>query len=134
MKKFKIAIVGATGAVGLEIVKCLHKRNFPVEEIILFASKRSSGKSITTDYGEMFIKEFNVEDCRQCHFVFLAVSSEFSLEYAPKITDDRVRGKRETCVPYVIDNSSAFRYVEDVPLVVRILFLVLLLYFSVADS
>jgi aspartate-semialdehyde dehydrogenase len=120
MKKFKIAVVGATGAVGLEIVRCLHKKKFPVEDIILFASKRSSGKCVSTDFGEIRIQEFNVDVCRRCHFVFLAVSSEFSLEYAPKIIEERAETTEGECRPYVIDNSSAFRYAADVPLVVRL--------------
>lgn len=110
--KYVIGIVGATGAVGVELIKCLEGRNFPVDDLRLFASAKSAGKVVDTFLGEKLIEEFEVPKARECHFVFLAVSGEFALEYAPKIVANNG--------PYVIDNSSAFRYISDIPLVVSL--------------
>ena len=109
-RPLKIGIVGATGAVGLEVISVLEKRKFPVEKLALFASSRSAGKVIETPYGEIKIQEFEVESARLCDLIFLAVSGDFALEYAKQICDNNG--------PIVIDNSSAFRYMDDIPLVV----------------
>lgn len=109
-KKFIVGIVGATGAVGVEVIKCLSKKSFPVSELRLFASAKSAGKVVDTEFGPLSIIEFSIEEARKCDFVFLAVSGEFALENAPKIVENNG--------PYVIDNSSAFRYMEHIPLVV----------------
>jgi len=105
-----IGIVGATGAVGIEVISCLYKRKFPVKQLRLFASERSAGKTIDSDYGKLTVEAFTVEESRKCDFVFLAVSGDFALEYAKQISSGNG--------PYVIDNSSAFRYMDDIPLVV----------------
>eukprot|EP01038_Epipyxis_sp_PR26KG_P014369 gene14369-19271_t len=107
---YVVGIVGATGAVGIEVIKCLHKKRFPLSQLHLYASSRSAGKSITTGYGDILIEEFSVDKCRSCQFVFLAVSGEFALEHAQVIASDNG--------PYVIDNSSAFRYNPEFPLVI----------------
>lgn len=107
---FSVAIVGATGAVGLELIKCLEGRQFPVKQLRLFASSKSAGKTIPTFLGDILIEEFSVIETRRCDFVFLAVSGEFSLQYSPLIIKDGG--------PFVIDNSSAFRYHDEIPLVV----------------
>jgi len=109
-KPLKVGVVGVTGAVGQEIIDVLSNRKFPVSELKLFASARSAGKPMATPFGELPIEEFSLEAARACDVVFLAVSGDFALEWAPKITDDDG--------PLVIDNSSAFRYDDDVPLVV----------------
>ena len=109
-KKFKVGVIGATGAVGIEVVTCLFKRNFPLSELHLYASARSAGKIITTEYGEVTVEEYKLETARQCDFIFLAVSGDFALENAPKLI--------EGDGPIVIDNSSAFRYKAAIPLVV----------------
>ncbi|GAB5036557.1 aspartate-semialdehyde dehydrogenase [Nannochloropsis oceanica] len=108
----KVGVVGATGAVGAEMIKVLKDRRFPVtlDTLRLFASERSAGKKIKTPYGDKKIELFSVESARECDFVFLAVSGTFALQYAKKIS--------EKGGPYVIDNSSAFRYDDDIPLVV----------------
>jgi aspartate-semialdehyde dehydrogenase len=105
-----VAIVGATGAVGLELIKCLEGKRFPVKQLRLFASAKSVGKTISTFLGDISIEEFSVSEARKCDFVFLAVSGEFSLQYSPLIIEDGG--------PFVIDNSSAFRYHDEIPLVV----------------
>lgn len=105
-----VGIVGCTGAVGIEIISVLEKLSFPVSKLHLFASARSAGKIITTGYGDLIVEEFSVPLARQCQFLFLAVSGEFALEHAAAISDGDG--------PIVIDNSSAFRYMPEIPLVV----------------
>jgi aspartate-semialdehyde dehydrogenase len=99
-----------TGAVGKEIIDVLGVRQFPVAELRLFASARSAGKPVETPFGEKTIEEFTLEAARECDVVLLAVSGDFALEWVPKIT--------ENDGPLVIDNSSAYRYDPEVPLVV----------------
>jgi aspartate-semialdehyde dehydrogenase len=99
-----------TGAVGQEIIDVLGNRKFPVAELKLFASARSAGKPMATPFGELNIEEFTLESARACDVVFLAVSGDFALEWVPKLTADGG--------PLVIDNSSAYRYDDTVPLVV----------------
>jgi len=106
----KVGIVGVTGAVGQEIISVLHKRGFEVSELKLFASARSSGKPMDTPFGSLMIEEFELEAARSCDVLFLAVSGDFALEWVPKLTAEGG--------PLVIDNSSAFRYDDSVPLCV----------------
>ena len=109
-KPLKIGVVGVTGAVGKEIIDVLHNRGFNVEELKLYASARSAGKPMATPFGSINIEEFSLESARTMDVVFLAVSGDFALEWANKIC--------ENDGPLVIDNSSAFRYDDDVALVV----------------
>jgi len=110
-KPLKVGVVGVTGAVGVEIIDVLGNRGFPVEELKLFASARSAGKKQSTPFGELEIEEFSLEAARACDVVFLAVSGDFALEWAEKISEGEDGA-------LVIDNSSAFRYNDDVALVV----------------
>lgn len=105
-----VGVVGATGAVGEEMVQVLHDRKFPLTKLVLLASERSAGKKLSTAYGELEVEAFSVEAAQACDIVLMAVSGSFSTEFSPKI----VANKKTI----VIDNSSAFRYDEDVPLVV----------------
>lgn len=106
----KIGIVGATGAVGAEMIQVLKDRDFPIDELHLFASERSAGKKLETPFGEIEVELFSVEAAKKMDFVFMAVSGGFSKEFAPQIaTDDGA---------IVIDNSSAFRYDDNIPLVI----------------
>lgn len=107
---FKVGIVGATGAVGEEIMGVLKKRGFPVTSLHAFASERSAGKKIDSPFGELTIEEFSLEAARSMDVVFLAVDGDFAGAWAEKIT--------ENDGPYVIDNSSKFRYDPKYPLVV----------------
>ena len=117
---YKVAIVGATGAVGIEIIRVLHSHSFPLTgnngKPYLFASARSAGKIIPTLYGNLTIQEFNLDFIRSAKFdvVFLAVSGSFAQEYARKLASLDEDGH----APLVIDNSSALRMEQDVPLVV----------------
>jgi aspartate-semialdehyde dehydrogenase len=107
---YVVGIVGATGAVGIEIIKCLQDRSFPVSRLHLYSSARSSGKIISTQLGDIIVEEYNLVNARLCHFLFLAVSGDFSLSNAILLS--------EGDGPIVIDNSSAFRYETEIPLVV----------------
>ncbi|MFH1806075.1 MAG: aspartate-semialdehyde dehydrogenase [Pseudomonadota bacterium] len=103
-----VGVIGATGAVGVELINVMFDRKFPVGELTLFASERSAGKTVETKYGTKTIALFSVEEAKQCDIVFLAVSGDFAKEYAPQIAKGAL----------VIDNSSAFRLDDDVPLIV----------------
>jgi aspartate-semialdehyde dehydrogenase len=105
----KIGICGATGAVGKELIDVLHKRGFKFEELNLYASERSAGKVMNTPFGEIVLKAFELEEASQNNIVFLCVSGDFSLEFGRELASRGVK---------VIDNSSAFRYEKDVPLIV----------------
>lgn len=105
----KIAICGITGVVGQETLRCLNELNFPVGDLSCFASARSAGKTIKTPFGEKTIQAFSLEACQGYDFVFLCVSGDFSAEYGKALAAQN---------KYVIDNSSCFRYDDDVPLVV----------------
>jgi aspartate-semialdehyde dehydrogenase len=110
-KPLKVGVVGVTGAVGQEVIDVLGKRSFPVSELKLFASARSAGKEMATPFGDLKIEEFTLEAARGCDVVFLAVSGDFALEWAEKIAEGEDGA-------LVIDNSSAFRYTDGIPLVV----------------
>jgi len=106
---FKIAVVGATGNVGREMLNILEERGFPADEVVALASRRSQGTEVS--YGDKTLK---VRDLAQYDFsdtdiCLMSAGGNISKEYSPKI------GK-QGCV--VIDNSSAFRYDQDVPLIV----------------
>lgn len=103
-----VGVIGATGAVGVELINVMFDRNFPVGELTLFASERSAGKTVETKFGTKTVALFSVEEAKQCDIVFLAVSGEFAREYGPQIAEGAL----------VIDNSSAFRLDDDVPLIV----------------
>mmetsp|Transcript_28345 Transcript_28345/g.41699 ORF Transcript_28345/g.41699 Transcript_28345/m.41699 type:complete len:368 (-) Transcript_28345:276-1379(-) len=115
-KQFKIAIAGATGAVGKEIINVLHAHGLKTDLLALYASSRSAGKVMPTPYGDITIQEFDLEGVRKEQFdvIFLAVSGSFSLKFARKLAEPSSSG----AAPLVIDNSSALRLAEDVPLVV----------------
>ena len=103
-----VGVVGATGAVGKEIIGVLENRNFPVDELRIFGSERSAGSKVVTKFGDVNVELFNIDSASKCDVVFLAVSGEFALKNAVELSKSS----------YVIDNSSAFRYDEDVPLCV----------------
>ena len=106
--KLNIAIAGATGNVGRKIIEVLEKRNFPVDNLYLLASKNSEGKKV-----KFFNKEIAVEDLTNFDFskaaiTFFCCGSEMSKEWAP------IAAKKSI----VIDNSSLFRMDQEIPLIV----------------
>ncbi|MFH1367886.1 MAG: aspartate-semialdehyde dehydrogenase [Elusimicrobiota bacterium] len=109
MKKYKVAVVGATGAVGQEMIKMLEERNFPAESLRLLASERSAGKKVMTARGEMPIELLRPEAAKGLDLALFSAGAAVSKEYAPIFA-------KENC--FVVDNSSAWRMDPDVPLVV----------------
>jgi aspartate-semialdehyde dehydrogenase len=109
MKPKNIAICGISGVVGQETLRCLKDLDFPVGDLVCFASERSAGKKIETPFGEKIIRAFSLEACRDFDFVFLCVGGAFSAEFGRALAEQNKR---------VIDNSSHFRYEDDVPLIV----------------
>merc|ERR1719287_289427 len=106
-----VGVVGATGAVGKEIVGCLENRDFPAGSLRIFGSSRSAGREGATEFGAVTVELFDEDKARECDVVFLAVDGDFSLAHAENLC-------RGDDGPVVIDNSSAFRYKEGIPLVV----------------
>ena len=109
MKKFNIAILGATGAVGQEMLKVLQEYEIPVNELRLLASARSAGEKVPFGDREVVIQEATDDSFEGLDFVLGAVEGDMSKRFAPAI-------KKSGAV--YIDNSSAFRLEPDVPLVV----------------
>ena len=106
----RIAIVGASGAVGQELLRILDQRNFPLDDLVLFGSKRSAGRSYTFRGKEYRMKELcHNDDFKDVDIVFTSAGAGTSKEFASDITKFGA---------VMIDNSSAFRMDDDVPLVV----------------
>ncbi|MBP6125225.1 MAG: aspartate-semialdehyde dehydrogenase [Leptotrichiaceae bacterium] len=110
MKKYNVAVVGATGLVGQTFLKVLKERNFPIENLYLYASSRSAGKLINFNGKDYTIIELKDENIREDLDVALfSAGGDISLEFAPKF---KAKGA------LVVDNSSAWRMNKDIPLVV----------------
>ena len=110
MKKFKFAVVGATGMVGSTFLKVLEERKLPIEEIYFFASSRSAGKTITFLGKDYIVEELTEHSFdRGIDIALFSAGGGTSKTYAPIAA-------QKGCV--VIDNSSAWRMEPDVPLVV----------------
>ena len=106
----KVAIVGASGAVGQEFIRVLEERDFPLDELVLFGSERSAGRKYSFKGKELTVKLLqHNDDFRDIDIAFTSAGAGTSREFAADIT-------RFGTV--MIDNSSAFRMDEDVPLVV----------------
>ena len=106
----RIAIVGASGAVGQELLRILDQRNFPLDDLVLFGSKRSAGRCYTFKGKEYRVKELcHNDDFKDVDIVFTSAGAGTSKEFAGDITKFGA---------VMIDNSSAFRMDDDVPLVV----------------
>jgi aspartate-semialdehyde dehydrogenase len=108
-KKPHVAVVGATGAVGLEMIKTLEKRNFPVSKLTLLASARSVGKKLKFRGEDVTVEELTKDSFGGIDIALFSAGGGISKEFAPIAA-------RAGCV--VVDNSSAFRMDEAVPLVV----------------
>jgi aspartate-semialdehyde dehydrogenase len=105
-----VGIVGSSGAVGKEMLKCVEDRNFPADRIRLFAN-RAAGSVVKTKKGDVTVEKFSVEAGQECEILLMAVSGDFSKEYSHKCAG----GPKNT---QIVDNSSAFRYTDGVPLVI----------------
>jgi aspartate-semialdehyde dehydrogenase len=106
---YNVAVVGATGNVGREMLNILDEREFPVNEVFAIASRRSAGVEVS--FGDKTLKCRDLEqfDFSQCDFALMSAGGDVSKEWSPRIG-------ATGCV--VIDNSSAWRYDIDVPLIV----------------
>lgn len=110
MKKYKVAIVGASGAVGQEFLRVLDEQDFPISELLLFGSSRSAGSRYTFRGREIEVKELrHNDDFKGVDIAFTSAGAGTSKEFAETITKHGA---------VMIDNSSAFRMEPDVPLVV----------------
>ena len=104
-----VAVVGATGAVGIEMIRTLEKRNFPVGKLTLLASARSVGKKLKFKGEQVAVQELKADAFKGIDVALFSAGGSISKEFAPLAA-------RADCV--VVDNSSAFRMDETVPLVV----------------
>ncbi len=104
-----VAVVGATGAVGVEMIKTLEKRNFPVGKLTLLASARSAGKKLKFRGETISVQELTKNSFNGIDVALFSAGGSISKEFAPLAA-------RSNCV--VVDNSSAFRMDDTVPLVV----------------
>lgn len=105
----KIAVVGATGLVGQEMIKVLEEFQFPITEFIPVASEKSIGKKIVFNHQEYAVVSVKEAINQKPHIALFSAGSKTSLEYAPLFAN---KGS------YVIDNSSAFRMEKNIPLIV----------------
>jgi len=108
-KQFKVAVVGATGAVGEVMLSILAERNFPVGELVALASERSAGTKVRYGHHDVVVQDLATFDPAGVDIALFSAGGSTSKEYAPKFA---------AAGAVVIDNSSAFRYEDDIPLVV----------------
>jgi aspartate-semialdehyde dehydrogenase len=109
MSNYSVAVVGATGAVGAELLKVLERRNFPVATVRALASGRSAGKSVSFRGRPIPVEELTENSFAKIDIAFLSAGGERSRKFAPIARDAGA---------VVIDNSSTFRMDPDVPLVI----------------
>jgi aspartate-semialdehyde dehydrogenase len=106
---FKVAVVGATGNVGREMLGILAERAFPVDEVVALASRRSQGTEVSFGDKNLKVKALDTFDFSDIDICLMSAGGAVSKEWSPRIAAQGA---------VVIDNSSAWRYDEDVPLVV----------------
>ena len=104
---FKVAVVGATGNVGREMLTILEERGFPVSEVVALASRRSQGTEVSFGDRTLKVKALDTYDFSDTDICLMSAGGNISKEWSPKIG-------AQGCV--VIDNSSAWRYDSNVPL------------------
>ncbi|MBI5555671.1 MAG: aspartate-semialdehyde dehydrogenase [Elusimicrobia bacterium] len=109
MKKYNVAVVGATGAVGNEMIRMLEERDFPVASLRLVASSRSIGKKLKYKGQAALVEELTKDSFKGVEIALFSAGGAISKEFAPVAAGAGV---------FVIDNSSAWRMDKDVPLVV----------------
>jgi len=108
-KQYRVAIVGATGAVGVEFLRCLEQRRFPMSTLRLLASARSKGKKMTYDGRDIEVEELTENSFADVDIAFFSAGGSISKKFGPIAA---------TAGAVVIDNSSAFRMDPAVPLVI----------------
>ncbi|MAM96046.1 aspartate-semialdehyde dehydrogenase [Parvibaculum sp.] len=106
---YKVAVLGATGNVGREMLNILAEREFPADEVVALASRRSQGSEVSYGERNLKVKALETYDFEGTDICLMATSGEMSAEWAPRIA-------AKGCV--VIDNSSKWRMDADVPLIV----------------
>lgn len=109
MEKYNLAVVGATGAVGSEMIKILEERDFPVADLKLIASNRSKGKKISFKDHNITIETIDKNTFNDIDIALFSIDSSLSKKIAPQAVKAGA---------VVIDNSNAFRMDEDIPLVI----------------
>ena len=109
MSKYNVAVVGATGAVGEALLEILAERNFPINELYPLASERSAGKTVMFNNKPLIVGNLAEFDFSKAQIGLFSAGGKVSAEFAPKAGESG-------CI--VIDNTSHFRYDEDIPLVV----------------
>jgi aspartate-semialdehyde dehydrogenase len=108
-KTYRVAIVGATGAVGLKFIECIEQRKFPCSEVVLYASPRSEGKVLHVNGKPCRIVGLSPERVEKFDFAFFSAGSGISKQYSPLFAQKGA---------IVVDNSSAWRMDPGTPLVV----------------
>jgi aspartate-semialdehyde dehydrogenase len=106
---FKVAVVGATGNVGREMLNILDEREFPADEVVAIASRRSQGTEVSFGDATLKVKALEHYDFSDVDICLMSAGGSVSKEWSPKIAAQGA---------IVIDNSSAWRYDSDVPLIV----------------
>ncbi|HLR35528.1 MAG TPA: aspartate-semialdehyde dehydrogenase [Tissierellales bacterium] len=110
MKKVNVAVIGATGMVGMTILKVMEERGFPVNNLYLFASSKSKGKKVVFKNEEYTVEELNKDCfCRDIDIALFSAGGGISKKYAPIAKEKGI---------IVVDNSSAWRMDDTVPLIV----------------
>src|SRR5262245_30855151 len=105
----RVAVVGATGAVGSPMPDVLRERSFPADEVVPFASERSAGRTLAWGDSSLSVAPLNDETIQNFDIALFSAGSGVSAEWAPRFADAGA---------VVVDNSSQWRMHEDVPLVV----------------
>ena len=108
-RRFRVAVVGATGAVGETMLSILAERDFPVSELVALASERSAGTTVKFGDDDVVVQDLATFDPAGVDIALFSAGGDTSKAYAPKFA---------AAGAVVIDNSSAFRYDDDVPLVI----------------
>ena len=108
-RAFRVAVVGASGVVGETLIRVLEERDFPVAELFALASARSLGRKLRFKNADLAVDDLATFDFRRAEIAFFSAGAAVSREHAP-------RASAAGCI--VIDNTSEFRYEDDVPLVV----------------
>ncbi len=108
-KEYNVAVAGATGAVGIEMIKTLEQRDFPVKNLRLLASARSVGKKLIYKDTEIAVEELTEKSFKDIDIALFSAGGDISKKFRNSVVDSGA---------VMVDNSSAFRMDDDVPLVI----------------